>query len=105
MSVAESAAMDEEPSREKPLGMSAFKATQSGISQASLVFGKSIHNSNFREVAKSTINTVEKHVEAMEMPKKFRIAKKKAELAEKKSKLEEEKAAREAAESAGVKAP
>ena len=52
-----------------------------------------------------TINTVEKHVEAMEMPKKFRIAKKKAELAEKKAKLAEEKAAREAIEAAGGKAP
>ena len=41
----------------------------------------------------------------MEMPKKFRIAKKKAELAEKKAKLAEEKAAREAAEAAGVKLP
>ena len=51
MSVAESAAIEEEAVETKPLGMSAFKATQSGVSQASLCFGKSIHNSNFREVA------------------------------------------------------
>ena len=39
-------------------GLSAFKATTSGLSQASLCFGKSIHNSNFKNVARSTINTV-----------------------------------------------
>ena len=32
----------------KPLGLSTFKATQSGLSQASLQFGKSIHNSCFK---------------------------------------------------------
>ena len=57
------------------------------MSQASLQFGKTIHNSNFREVARSTIAPIEKHVDAMEMPKKFRIAKKKAEREEKKAKL------------------
>ena len=35
----------------KAMGLSAFKATQSGLSQASLCFGKTIHNSNFRNVA------------------------------------------------------
>ena len=70
-----------------------------------MCFGKSIHNSNFRNVAKSTIQTIEKHVEGMEMPKKFRIAKKKAEREEKKQKLAAEKAEREAAEAAGIKLP
>lgn len=78
MSVAESHANEEndraaelDRNQSKAFGLSAFKATQSGISQASLVFGKSIHNSNFRHVDQSTISTVAKHVEKIPMPKKF----------------------------------
>jgi len=56
-------------------------------------------------VHRSAINTVEKHVETMPVPKKFQIAKRKAEREEKKAKLAEEKAAREAAEAAGIKLP
>ena len=78
MSVAESHGANEEDQdkvsdgdKKTAFGLSAFKATQSGISQASLCFGKSIHNSNFKNVARSTINTVANHVDAMPMPKKF----------------------------------
>lgn len=108
MSVAESVAAEEKD--QVPLGgtlgkTSVFKATVSGLSQSSLTFGKSIHNSNFRNIAKSTIAPVSVHIESMEMPKKFRIALKKKALEEKKKKLAEEKAEREAAEAAGVKMP
>ena len=99
MSVAESHGANEEDQdkvsdgdKKTAFGLSAFKATQSGISQASLVFGKSIHNSNFKNVARSTINSVANHVDAMPMPKKFQLAKKKAEREEKKAKAAEEKA-------------
>ena len=85
--------------------LSAFQATTKGMSVASTCFGKSIHNSNFKDVGRSTINTVENHVAAMPMPKKFAMAKKKAEREEKKAKLAEEKAAKEAAEAAGIKLP
>ena len=56
MSVAESRQGNEEDAdfngdKKTVFGLSAFKATQSGVSQASLVFGKSVHNSNFRNVA------------------------------------------------------
>lgn len=50
---------------------SMFKATQSGLSQASLQFGKTVHNSNFKQVARSTIASVSAHVDAMPVPKKF----------------------------------
>lgn len=110
LSVAESqAARDEEADKvsngdkKTTFGLSAFKATQSGISQASLCFGKSIQNSNFKNVARSTINTVTNHVDAMPMPKKVAMAKKKAEREEKKAKAAEEKAKREADEAAGIK--
>ena len=53
----------------------------------------------------STISTVEKHIEAMPMPKKFRIALKKKALEEKKAKAAAEKADKEAAEAAGIKLP
>lgn len=107
MSVAESQGEDQDKVVcSKTFGEhSNFKATQSGISLASLQFGKSIHNSNFKQVARSTIASVTQHVEAMPMPKKFQIAKKKAALEEKKKKLAEEKAEREAAEAAGIKLP
>ena len=75
------------------------------MSQASLHFGKCIHNSNFKETKKSTIDTVEKHIEKMPMPKKFRIALKKKALEEKKEKAAAEKAEKEAAEAAGIKLP
>ena len=39
----------------KPLWENNFKLTQSGLSQASLTFGKTIHNSNFKKVGRSTI--------------------------------------------------
>jgi len=51
---------------------------------ASKCFGKSIHNSNFAEVARSTIKNVVDHVDAMPMPKKFVMAKKKKDREEKK---------------------
>ncbi len=74
MSVAESHAEENDrvdAGTGKAFGLSTFKATQSGISQASLQFGKSIHNSNFRHIDHSTISTIAKHVEMMPMPKKF----------------------------------
>ena len=89
----------------KPLGLSTFRATKSGVSQSSLHFGKCIHNSNFKEMKNSTIGTVEKHIEKMPMPKKFRIALKKKALEEKKEKAAAEKAEKEAAEAAGIKLP
>ena len=107
MSVAESDD-DEEEKDEVPVGADAastFMATTKGLSQTSLTFGKSIHNSSFRQARRSTIGSVEMHLAAMEMPKKNRLAKKKAEREEKKAKLAEEKAAREAAEAAGIKLP
>lgn len=95
---------DDAPDAKKTtIGLSAFKATQSGISQASLCFGKSIHNSNFKNVANSTIKSVTGHLDIMPMPKKVQAAKKKAEREEKKAKAAEEKANREAAEAAGIK--
>ena len=108
MSVAESNLEDfqgDDNNETKTMGLSAFKATQSGISQASLVFGKNIHNSTYSQVNRSTIRQVDQHVEAMPMPKKFQIAKKKKEREEKKAKLAEDKAAREVAEAAGIKMP
>ena len=75
------------------------------MSQTSLNFGKSIHNSNFKDMKASTIGTVESHIEKMPMPKKFRIALKKKALEEKKEKLAAEKAEKEAAEAAGIKLP
>ena len=63
-SVAESHAAQEEEddsrseimkTASKPLGLSTFKATQNGLSQASLQFGKSIHNSCFKQVHGSSI--------------------------------------------------
>ena len=107
MSVAESNA-DEEDKDEVPAhtcAASTFKATTAGLSQTSLTFGKSIHNSSFKQAARSTIGTVEKHLAGMEMPRKNKLAKKKAEREEKKAKLAEEKAAREAAEAQGIKLP
>ena len=111
MSVAESGANEEEQDKvsdspdvkKTAIGLSAFKATHSGIGQASLCFGKSIHNSNFKNVANSTINSVSNHLNIMPMPKKVQAAKKKAEREEKKAKAAEEKANREAAEAAGIK--
>ena len=50
---------------------SSFKATTSGLGLSSVQFGKSIHNSNYKQVARSTIASVSNHVEAMPMPKKF----------------------------------
>ena len=64
-----------------------------------------MHKIDFTKVTNSTIKTIEKHVEAMPMPKKFQIAKKKAEREEKKAKLEADKAERAALEAAGVKVP
>lgn len=58
MSVAESNLEDfqgDDNNETKTMGLSAFKATQSGISQASLVFGKNIHNSTYSQVNRSTI--------------------------------------------------
>ena len=75
-----------------------FKAVTSGISQASLVFGKTIHNSNYASVKQTTIKSLTDHVDAMPMPRKFQLAKKKAEREEKKKKAAEEKAEREALE-------
>ena len=57
--------------------MSMMGRTGGGLSQASLVFGKSIHNSNFKEVARSSIGTVDRIVGAMPVPKKYELAKKK----------------------------
>lgn len=54
-------------------------------------------------MGRSTIQTVEKHVELMPMPKKFAVAKRKAEREEKKQKLDAAKAEREAAEASGIK--
>lgn len=86
-------------------GINAFKATQRGISHASLFPGKTVHNLDYKNVQSSTINTVNSHVEVMPMPKRFQIAKKKAAAEEKKQKLAAEKAEREAAEASGVKMP
>jgi len=61
-----------------------------GISQASLVFGKSILNSNYMHVERSTIGTVDRHVGAMPVPKKYALAKKKKEKEEEKQKKEAE---------------
>jgi len=106
MSVEESVNHEEGDGAEakKPL-KSTMLATLSGVSQASICIGKTVHNLNYRNISKSTINSVATHVEAMPMPKKFQIAKKKAEREEKKAKLEAEKAERAAAEAAGIKLP
>ena len=86
-----------------------FQAVKRGLGQSSQQFGKSIHNSNFRDCKRSTINSIDKHVEAMEMPKKFKIALRKAAREEKKRQLEEKKQKakeeKEAAEAAGIKLP
>ena len=68
--------------------MSVMGKTGGGVSQASLVFGKSILNSNFKEVARSTIGTVDRHVGAIPVPKKYALAKKKKEKEEEKAKAE-----------------
>ena len=73
--------------------MSGFGKTGGGLSQASLVFGKSVLNSNFKEVARSTIGTVDRHVSAIPVPKKYALAKKKKEKEEEKARLEAEKEA------------
>ena len=73
--------------------MSVMGKTGGGISQASLVFGKSVLNSNFKAVARSTIGTVDRHVSAIPVPKKYALAKKKKEKEEEKAKLEAEKEA------------
>lgn len=109
MSVAESVVHEEgegnDGSQTMKMRLSTFKATQCGVSQASINRGKTVHDLNFRAIKNSTINTVATHVDAMPMPKKFQIAKKKAEREEKKAKLEAEKEARAAAEAAGIKLP
>lgn len=64
--------------------------TGGGLSQTSLVFGKSIHNSNFKEVARSAIGTVDRHVGAIPVPKKYALAKKKKEKEEEKAKKDAE---------------
>ena len=109
-SIGESHAAEEEqdqvPKTKTVGGMSSlFKATQNGISQSSLQFGKTIHNSNFKGVARTTIASITDHLGAMPMPKKFQIAQKKAALEAKKAKAAEEKAEKEAIEAAGVKVP
>ena len=73
--------------------MSVMGKTGGGISQASLVFGKSVLNSNYKEVARSTIGTVDRHVGAIPVPKKYALAKKKKEKEEEKAKAEAEKEA------------
>ena len=101
MSVAESAMEeaheDNEEEKKSCKGISAFKMTQRGISQASLFPGKTVHNLDYKNIHRSTINTVVHHVDNMPMPKKFQIAKKKAALEEKKAKIATEKAERETA--------
>ena len=107
MSVAESIQQEDigdiEVEETKTMGLSAFKATQRGVSHASGALGKTAHSVNYTNIKHSAINTVEKHLDAMAMPKKVQIAKKKAALEEKKAKAAAEKAEREAAEAAGVK--
>lgn len=88
-----------EEAKELPLNqpseaqMSLMGKTGTGISQASLVFGKSILNSNYKEVARSTIGTVDHHVGGMPVPKKYALAKKKKEKEEEKARVEAEKEA------------
>ena len=82
-----------------------FRPCKRGVSHATLFPGKTVHNLNYKDVHKSTINTVENHVKSMEMPRKIRLAKKKAAAAEKKAKLEAEKKEREEAEARGEKVP
>ena len=75
MSVAESAVqeeqedMDEETKSCTPA--SSFKATHKGVSLASLYPGKTVHNLDYKNVQKSTINTISNHIEGMAMPKKI----------------------------------
>ena len=58
---------------EAQLTMGRTQLTGQGISQASLVFGKSVLNSNFAAVARSTIGTVEHHVGTIPVPKKYAL--------------------------------
>ena len=108
MSVAESVQEEkddidlEEP---KNIGLSAFKATNRGFSQASQALGKTAHSVNYKNIRQSCINTVDAHHGALPVPKKFQIAAKKKALEEKKAKAAADKAEREAAEAAGIKLP
>ena len=62
--------------------------TEEGFSVTTKYFGKSIHNaSDFSKVEKSTINTFEKKVGEIPVPKKFALAQKKKALEEKKKEM------------------
>ena len=61
MSVAESDDSEEDKDEVAPANdaASTFMATTKGLSQTSLTFGKSIHNSNYREARRSTIKSID----------------------------------------------
>ena len=108
MSVAESIQQEDvgeiEVEEAKTTGLQTFKLTR-GMSMTQGNIGKTAHSVNYTAIKAAPINTVEKHLEIMPMPKKVAIAKKKAALEEKKAKAAAEKAEREAAEAAGIKLP
>ena len=88
MSVAESAVQEEMEDQDEETKSctpaSSFKATQKGISIPSLYPGKTVHSLDFKNIHRSTINTLNGHIDTMPMPKKVAIAKKKAAAEEKK---------------------
>ena len=113
MSVAESAMQEELEDQDEERKScnnhkdltSTFKATHKGISLASLYPGKTVHSLDYKNIHNTTINSLDKHLEIMPMPKKIAMAKKKAAAEEKKQKTAADKAEREAMEASGVKMP